>query len=237
MISSSEKELLILAEDSDPSAEWAVHYLKKLDFCRVRLVTHGQLASAKNWVHRVNKNSATFNGVLSNGTPLFRDQTTGGINRLKQIPFKLEHPVDDQDYDYAVHEMTTFFVSALEAMPGAWINAAGPRSIAGNWRSKQEWHILAARAGLKTYRLSLDDLYPPEKESSLIVYQGKTYGGEYPPEVKEQCIRLANLTGHTMLGISLEPTIEGWFFNGAAPIPDLETGGVPLLADIAKNVL
>jgi len=71
-----------------------------------------------------------------------------------------------------------------------------------------------------------------------VVLGDRVFGPSFPPEIRAACLRLAQLSKTTLLGIEFTASASGnvWTFAGATPMPDLRMGGEPLLNALAEEL-
>ena len=150
------------------------------------------------------------------------------------------------DREYAMQELTSFYLSWLQALPGVVINRPEPQGFCGRWRHSSEWAVLALRAGLPAppYRQTVDDdpasgyrsLAPiGAKVETVIALEGKLFGAEVPEVTAHACLRLAQLAESDLLGITLFQAANGiWKFAAATPYPDFKNAGPELIEHMAS---
>ena len=98
----------------------------------------------------------------------------------------------------------------------AGTNRADAQGLCGAWRHISEWVWLAGRAGLPTptYRQTSTDqideavemrrLHPVGTPTvGAIVVGDRVFGPSFPPEIREACFRLAQLSKTALLGIGI----------------------------------
>jgi hypothetical protein len=170
----------------------------------------------------------------------------GVLNRLLGAPLDLVNRAQPADRDYALQELSSFYLSWLQALPGVVVNRPAPQGFCGRWRHTSEWAVLAQKAGLPApaYRQSASDdpaqgfraLAPAGAplETAIVLFD-KVFGPSLPDETVAACRRFAALAEVEMLGISLfQAGGRVWKFASATPYPDLSAGGQPLLSHLAS---
>ncbi len=238
---------LVLANAYDEPARWAAAGLAQRGPVAVELVTDDVLACSRRWEHRVGAAGADLRITLADGRELARGEISGVLNRLMGVP---QGPFRaSPDLDYALQELNAFYMSWLQALPGAVLNPPSAQGLGGAWRHASEWVALALRAGLPVapYRQSSRDgdapcypsLVPPGTPvSTAIVLDGALSGTPLPEPLAAACVRLAGLAGVPLLGIDFTVSREaGWIFAGASACPDLRLGGEAFLDQLAQVFL
>lgn len=232
---------LVLCADGDRSARWAFEGLRKRGIAPLELVTSEELAYGRLWEHRVGKQTPSVKIVLSDGRVVSSDAVSGVLNRLLSAPKSLVDFGQEGDRDYAYQELTSFYLSWLETLPGEVINRPEPQGFCGRWRHISEWAMLAQQAGLPAppYRQCADDdpaagyrSLAPEgaKTEQVIVLKGKLFGAALKQDMAEACVRFARLAQSDLLGIEL---FEKQFAS-ATPYPDLTVGGEQMISYLSK---
>ncbi|GAH68563.1 unnamed protein product, partial [marine sediment metagenome] len=141
---------LILCSSTDVSAIWAYHRIKALGFEPLELVSTEMLVYSLYWEHRLSNDAISVNIQLTDGRRISQNKLNGVFNRIVSIPFECLQLVHPGDYEYALQELTAFFLSWLYALPSPVINRPTPQGLSGKSRHISEWIWLASRAGLKT---------------------------------------------------------------------------------------
>jgi hypothetical protein len=210
----------------------------------LELLTSEQLAYGI-WEHRVGEETPYVRMMLADGRIIFSEQVNGVLNRLPATPQQVVNLAQGADREYALQELTSFYLSWLQALPGRVINRPEPQGFCGRWRHTSEWALLAQQAGLASpvYRQSIDDdpnsgyrsLAPAgAKLETAVALAGKLFGMTLPSAATEACLRLAELAGTELLGLSLFQAQNGeWNFAGATPYPDFSGCGDELIAHMA----
>jgi len=239
---------LILCSSSDVSALWAYQGLQAMGLGPLTLLTSEALSAMATWEHRVGSDSCAVSLRLSNGYG-FSDHTLKGVlNRLMGPPQTILPQVMPADREYAVQELSAFYLSWLNSLSCPVLNPATPQGLSGRWYHASELVMLAHQAGLETptYRQSAAD--PPEagyrplapaqsQVVRVIVLQGEVFGAELSEALRESCGQLARLCRTPLLGIDFYQSTESqWTFSHATPIPDLQTGGAPLLQALYRRL-
>lgn len=237
---------LVLCSPQDRSAQWAYEGLCKKGLAPVEFITSEQLAYGHLWEHRVGEQTPSVRIVLGDGRTIWSDRVRGVLNRLVATPPQLVNFARSADRDYAMQELTSFYLSWLQALPGVVISRPEPQGFCGRWRHTSEWAVLAQRAGLPApvYRQSADDdpaigmsgLAPRGAAlKSAVALKGRLFGDPMPDKTVAGCLRLAVLAQTDLLGISLFQAENGiWNFSTATPYPDLIACGEDLVTHMAS---
>jgi hypothetical protein len=237
---------LVLCSPQDRSARWAYEALCNNGLAPVEFVTSEQLAYGRLWEHRVGENTPSVRIVLGDGRTIWSNRVTGVLNRLVAAPSQLVNFAQRADRDYAMQELTSFYLSWLQALPGVVIGRPEPQGFCGRWRHASEWAVLAQRSGLPTpvYRQSANDdpskaqpgLAPQSSRiETLIALKDRLFGTSMPEEIVTACLHLASLADSDLLGISLFQAENGvWNFDAATPYPDFMAGGQDLIEHLAS---
>jgi hypothetical protein len=212
------------------------------------LLTDSVLARAVSWTHQIGPEGAETEVAFTDGSRVSSTAVKGVLNRLTGPPLQHILPlVTAADRLYASQELTAFYLSWLQSLPGVVVNRPTPQGLCGRWRHASEWVCLAAQAGLTTasyWQTALGAppdaaagrLLPSGASASTVVVVGqRALGTAVPSEIREACVGLAALAGEAVLGIELVPSLTGpWTFVGASPMPDLRLGGEDLLDALAE---
>lgn len=237
---------LVLCSAADKSARWAYEGLRKRGVKPLELITSEELAYSRLWEHRVGEETPSIKIVLADGRTVSSGEVSGVLNRLLSAPKTLVNFAQGGDRDYALQELTSFYLSWLETLKGEVINRPEPQGFCGRWRHNSEWAILAQRAGLPAppYRQCADDdpangyggLAPKNaKLQTVVVLKGKLFGATMPQKIESACLRFAALAENDLLGVSLfEAGEREWNFAMATPYPDLISGGEELISHLSK---
>ena len=235
----------MLCGAADPVGRWACHGLRRRGLEPVDLVDVELLTRAVRWDHRVGADGASVEVVLADGRTLSSERTRGVLNRILHVPPAATAAAAAHDRDYALQELTAFFLSWLHALPGPVLGRPTPQGLSGAWRHVSEWVWLAAAAGLPAapYRQgsSWTDgtatepaLVPPGTPvRTEVVIGGEPVTGWATGELREGCERLARLAEADVLGVDFAVGPYGIGFAGASPLPDLRLAGEPALDRIA----
>lgn len=228
---------------------WAYQGLRRRGLLPLELVTAEVLLHGCKWEHRVGDSEASINITLADGRVINNKAVRGTINRLTHVP--LQQLAGAPDYDYATQEYAAFFMSWLYALPQPVLNRTAAGGFSGAWRHISEWASLAAQAGLPTpdYRQTSEDtidervelrrLLPAGPPTTLFITVGdRLIGPSLPRQIREACVRLAQLAETRLLGIELgfNASANTWMFAQATPMPDLTVGGEPLLDALAAEL-
>lgn len=240
---------LVLCSAQDVSGLWAFQGLQLRGLRPIELVTAEMLPYSLKWEHTLGASDPSISITLVDGRVIKNGAVRGVLNRLTHVP--LQHLAGAPDYDYAVQEYTAFFMSWLFALPQPVLNRADAQGLCGAWRHMSEWLWLADRAGLPTpiYRQTSTDqideavemrrLHPVGTATvGAIVVGDRVFGPSFPAEIREACLRMAQLSKTALFGIEFTESASGngWTFAGATPLPDLRMGGEPLLNALAEEL-
>jgi hypothetical protein len=251
--------ILVLCEDADVSALWAVSALR-LRGHRPNVVTATELATAEGWRHRLGVADPDCEIRLRSGQVLRVSETSGVLNRLASLPEAWLRQYGGPDRAYAIQEMHAFYLSWLHALHGPILNPPTPQGLCGNWRHPSAWTALAVQAGLpaQPYLQSSND--DPERHWQISATPARVHGARLhvvgqrvvgSPMLVEAhgaaCLRLAAAAGAPLLGIDFAPDFEAqdpeaqhanpqYRMIGATVLPDL-TGGGEALVDALQQAL
>jgi hypothetical protein len=225
---------LVLCGETDLAALWAWRELRGRGIAPLELITAGALANALRWRHELGNNEPDFEIALADGRVLRRREIGGVLNRLTHVPLSAV-AVAPAERAYAEQEWRAFFVSWLHALPGPTLNRATVRGLSGAIRDKSDWLSLAAQAGLPfaPTRFSHPAAQEPQWKTrfSATVVGRNVLGLPSRDEWwASACVRLAEAAGCGLLGLEFGLSADGrWEFNNATPLPELISGGAPLL--------
>jgi len=140
---------LVLAHYGDQLARSVYDRLsEKHGADNARLLTSDDLALGTRWALRHEGQRMRTEMHFADGAQLLSDDITAVFNRLRFTTMPNFAESSEEDRDYAVMEMHAFLLSWLAGLKCAVVNHASPRSLGGDARSRAEWLLLAARAGL-----------------------------------------------------------------------------------------
>jgi hypothetical protein len=234
--------ILVLCDEADASGLWAADALRKRHLSPTTL-TGIDLASVRGWRHTIGAAGSDVVLRFDGGTLRGRD-VRGVLNRLVFLPRAWLDRIGGPDRDYAIQEMTAFYLSWLHALPGPKLNPPTPQGLCGNARHSSVWIALAARAGLpvRPFRQSSDDdpvafwqMPLDPRASTVFVVGAQVIGSDalVSPH-RPACLRLAEAAGCPLLGINFAPDAGGdWQVVSASVIPDLTQGGEALADALA----
>ena len=229
----------VLCNTPDPAATWIAEAMRRRGLGPVELIPAELLLQAPRWDHRVGAEGASVSVTLGDGRAIQSDEIRGVLNRILYIPPAATAVAVAEDREYALQELTAFFMSWLRALPPPVIGLPTPQGLSGSWRHLSEWVQLAAAAGLPTapYRLgsSWGDgagleqrLAPPGAELRTVITIGnRAFARWAPAELLDGCTRLARLAEADMLGVDFAVANGQPSLAGASPVPDLRLGGEP----------
>jgi hypothetical protein len=216
---------LVLCSAQDVSGLWAFQGLQLCDLRPIELVTAEMLPYSLRWEHTLGASDPSISITLVDDRVIKNGAVRAVLNRLTHV--HLQHLAGAQDYDYVMQEYTAFFMTWLFALPQPVINRADAQGLCGAWRHISEWVWLAGRAGLPTtpYRQTSTDqideavemrrLHPVGTPTvGAIVVGDRVFGPSFPPEIREACFRLTQLSKTALLGIEFTASASGsgWTF-------------------------
>lgn len=237
---------LILCSSSDVPALWASHGLQAMGLHPVSLVTPEVLSSATTLEHRVGSEGTSISFKFMNGYGISDHNIRGVLNRLPGPPWEIINRFAPADRDYALQEMTAFYLSWLNSLSCPMLNRPTPQGLSGRWFHASELVLLAHQAGLATptYRQSGGDgadagykpLAPPQARIERVIVLGdEVFGAQPPADVREGCCKLAKLCRTPLLGIDFYATASHpWTISHATPLPDFQAGGTRLLQRLTQ---
>ena len=238
---------LVLTGERDPSAAWAAEGLRQRGLAPVELVRSGDLDGAT-WNHRVGSHGARIEIALRDGRRIVSGRVRGVLNRIVQAPPETIRGGARADQEYALSELTAFYMSWLRAFPGPVLGRPTPQGLCGRWRPASEWAVLAAQAGLPTPRHVQGTAHgewgeqgPPLVDprvpiATVVVVGGRASARRALAPLAGACAKLARLAGADVLGVEVARLREGMAFAGATPLPDLRAGGPGVLDAIASSL-
>jgi hypothetical protein len=232
---------LVLASADDRAALWASAGLRARGVAPLEFISVDELAWSRRWVHHIGTAGARVHAELADGRVFASDRVHGVLNRLTVAPMSQLVFARPSDRDYALHEISAFFLSWLHGLDATMLNPPTPQGLGGRWRAPSEWLVLAARAGLATadfVRVSdpadglVDEIPPTGQDGAqrvpVVVLREQVFGADVPESVTVGCANLAQLSATPLLGV--EFAFDGdWRFLTATPFPDLTLGGEALL--------
>ena len=235
---------LILSETGDSAASWLTSELKTRNLQDVRLVVSHELGPGARWHHRVKTGTQSIDVELLAGWLRGRD-ITGVVNRLSGAwGWHFPSAENSNDAEYAQNEVYAFFLSWLQALPAPMLGRPSPPYLAGRHYRPAEWAYLAARSNLRfensTYYSGAPELSTPRPAHSnnsvdrRVFVIGTRAIGDAPTHVLDSCVRLAQLSMNSLLGINFRIAGGGDLFISATPTPDLRLGGSGLVDCIAS---
>jgi hypothetical protein len=205
-----------------------------------------ELAWARGWAHAVGNDGASIALTLPDGRAIDGARVRGVLNRIALAPsdqLVLSRP---GEREYALHELSAFFLSWLHSLPGPVLNRPTPQGLCGRWRPPAELAWLAGRAGFRVadyVRVSSADdgdgavvaaAAPTSGLERIVVLRGRPFGGKGTPGLNRSCRTLAELAQTELLGVDLAVDADEPVFAGATPLPDLTAGGDALLDALAE---
>jgi hypothetical protein len=237
---------LVLCDTGDIPGLWAYEKLRSVGLTPIELVKPQALALAEVWEHRLGQEGSYLKISLHDGRLFDSSDIRGVLNRLTSIPQDLINQAVPSDREYVSSELSAFYLSWLGALRCV-INRPMPHGLAGSWRHRSEWALLAAKAGLNAplYRQSSasrpEDGYGSFVSSdkivkSVIVLNAELFGSPVPYDVGQACRKLAADAETILLGIDFFDPGDGTLtFAHATPVPDLTFGGNDLIEVLART--
>lgn len=238
---------LIACNRGDVAALWAAHRLAERGLEPVEVVSAEALAYSTGIEHRLGDSDPSVRFELADGRRIASEEVSGLLNRLTHAPTEHLGVASEHEREYAMQEVSAFFLSWLTAMPGPVLNRPVPFGLAGPSMGPFQWLALAARAGLPAPVRRAPAAQgqnggapharpesPPVPSCSVVVACGALYGPSLPARLATACVRLAELSGADLLGVELRPGASGQLeFAAAHALPDLRIGGEPLIDGLA----
>jgi hypothetical protein len=241
---------LVLSEEKDGAALWAYQGLKDRGLYPLKRITPESLTLGVQWEHYLGEKGQHIQITLADGCQISHEMVQGVINRLVSVPFGWQGLTHQDDREYAIQELTAFYMSWLYTLPCQVLNRPAPQGLCGPWRHLSEWLYLAAQAGLPIppYRQSSENAKVEAEwlmrlttsvfsRFTVFVVGERVIGVPIAPQLQLGCRHLAKLSGTLLLGVDFATTATGdWVFAGATPLPDLRQGGEALL-DVLFEIL
>lgn len=237
---------LVLCSSLDGPAIWAFEGLRAAGLADVELLTGERLAATTAWEHRLGRSGVRTGFTLPDGGIVRDDQIRGVLNRLVTPPEALLASACVEDRDYALQELTAFYLSWLHALACPVVNRPTPQGLSGRWRHMSEWLVLAREVGLPalSYRQSGDS--PPDDGygslapagaalTTIVVFDGEVFGAKLPASTRQVCVAFARVAETALIGIDLIADASGQLrFAHASPMPNLMIGGEALLERLVR---
>jgi hypothetical protein len=223
---------LVLADDGDEGAVWAVDGLRHVGLDPVELFTPDALGGGR-WAHRLGRGGNGVEAHFPDGRVLRSRATRGVLNRLTGRPPTSLQSGRAADHAYAAQEWHAFVLGWMQAFEGPVVNRASPRGLCGAWRYLGEWRLLAHRAGLAAapYRTGS----PPDTASTRALVVGRdAFVPERLAGSGAEFVRLASLARTPLLDVYLSVEDGRAAVVGGSPLPDLRAGGEAALAALAR---
>ena len=249
MLSSAPRDMwLLLCEHSDLHALRACRGLRARGVEPLEVVSSELLAYSLRWEHRLDREGVRTEIALTDGRTIRSSEVRGTVNRLLTVPDAHFARASEADRIYAHQELTALTLSFLQSLPGPMLNRPAGPSPSGPWMNLSEWTWQAVEAGLHvaTYARTSEepsdaaDGFSPALSGlpieTLTVAGDGVIGSPAPAAVVAGCVRLAERTGASLLGVQFAISDGDWVFAGASPYPELTWGGDPLLDLIATSL-
>ena len=234
---------LVLCATNDLAALWAARELGARGLQPLEIVTGEVLAYNQRFAHRLTAGQPDVQITLADGRVINSATVRSTLNRLQFVPSAHLNRANAADRQYAEQELFALYLSWLHGLPGVMLNRPMPQGLSGAWRHPCDWAWLAAQAGLLTtpYQQSdwreapSSDALARNSVRTIIVVKNTCCGPTAPPSVAAACLRLAQLSGTSLLGLDFHLASSGdWVFATATPMPDLRLGGPALLDALAE---
>ena len=233
---------LVLCATNDLAALWAARGLGARGLQPLEIVTGEVLAYNQRIAHRLTAGQPDVQITLTDGRVVDSATVRGTLNRLQFVPSAHLSGANAADRQYAEQELFALYLSWLHGLPGIMLNRPMPHGLSGAWRHPSEWVWLAPQAGLLSMPYQQSDWLEAPSNAlarnsarTIIVVKNTCCGPTVPPSVAAGCLRLAQLSGTSLLGLDFHLAPSGdWVFTGATPMPDLRLGGSALLDALAR---
>jgi hypothetical protein len=233
---------LLLCNATDRSALWAASRLRARGLEPLVVLTPELLHYSFHWEHRLHRDgisSVAF--TLADGRRIDGTSIDGVVNRIPLVPSHVLQHLVETDRAYAQQEWTALHMSWLASLHVPVLNLPVVEGLCGAWRHRSEWAWLAGQAGFE-----VDDYVqqvpppavPPETGGdpppvrTIIAIDGRGIGGPLDADLADACGRLGVLAKTRILGVDLDARTRA--FVSASPMPDLRTGGEPLIDALAS---
>jgi hypothetical protein len=237
---------LALCSTLDIPAQWAYQHLAAAGL-DIRLVTAEMLESATQWEHQVDSRTDSISFALPHGQVIRGTDIQGVLNRLMTPSQNLMGRVVPADRDYALQEVSAFYLSWLNSLACPMLNRPTPQGLAGRWFHLSELSLFAHQAGLASFTYRHTGNTAPEagyqsspdlkKSAQVVILDNEIFGANLPAAVGDGCRNLARLLRTRLLGIDFTSTPQDpWTFCFASPVPDLQLGGVRLIEGLARTL-
>jgi hypothetical protein len=193
--------------------------------------------SVAGWRHRVGADPRADRAMIS-GRSVQAGEITGVLTRTAYIWQEELVYLAPGDRAYVAAEMSAFLVSWLSALECPVLNRPVPASLAGpSWR-REQWTVLAARAGMRVQALSRRVRWGtnvslqsvPLGPTSITVVGCRSFG-EAHPVLRTQARRLADIAEVDLADVHFSSGDEDAYFAGVnlfPPITDPDIAGAVL---------
>lgn len=171
------------------------------------------------WEHRVGDGPPRTRIRLANKLTIDSGDVAGVLNRVSYLPADLFPRVSAADRTYAAQECTALYMSWLESLRCPVLNPATAQGLCGAFRPPDQWHVLAASAGLK---------FGAATANARGVVVGDRWVGpmrDFAPKF----VQLARAATTPFLGIDLHLAKSGWRVTNAHAMPDFLNLGAPMI--------
>jgi hypothetical protein len=233
---------LLLCNSTDRSALWAASRLRERGLQPLIVLTPELLHYSFHWEHRLRRDGvSTVAFTLADGRRIDGRSIDGILNRVPVVPAHLLQHLVEADRAYAQQEWTALHMSWMAALGVPVLNLPVMEGLCGAWRHRSEWAWLAGQAGLDVdvYVQAVPSAAAPaetDREAppvrTIIAIDGRGIGGHLDEGLADACGRLGVLAKTRILGVDLDAQTAA--FVSASPLPDLRTGGEPLIDALAS---
>lgn len=233
---------LLLCNSTDRSALWAAGRLRARGVEPLTVLTPELLHYSFCWEHRLRRDGvSTVAFTLADGRRIDGASIRGVLNRIPLVPAHLLQHLVETDRAYAQQEWTALHMSWLASLRVPVLNLPVVEGLCGAWRHRSEWAWLAGQAGFDV------DVYVQQVPSAparsehggeappvrtIIAIDGRGIGGPLEEDLADACGRLGVLAKTRILGVDLDARTSA--FVSASPLPDLRSGGEPLIDALAS---
>lgn len=232
---------LLLCNSADQAALWAVRRLRARGFEPFTVLTPELLHSTFDWEHRIRRDgAATVGFTLADGRRIDGASLDGVLNRIPVVPAHVLGHLVEADRAYAQQEWTALHMSWLAGLHVPVLNLPVMEGLCGAWRHRAEWAWLAGQAGLEVdvYVQQVPSTAPRDPVGAapavrtIISIDGRGIGPYPDEELADACGRLGLLATTRILGVDVDARTG--VFVSASPLPDLRTGGEPVIDALAS---
>jgi hypothetical protein len=190
----------------------------------VKIVSSEELEMAPRWILQLDSREACSEVRLASGLTIESGAVSAVFQRIRYAQAPHFAASSQYDREYAAAEMHAVLLSWLASLRCPVVNPPHPMGLGGLERRQIDWLLLGMRAGLPVIELELtvglgETLEPLGMERRSVLVAGASVVGDVPDGHAEACVRLAALSGCTLLEVFFAPAADGWRFVGATPYP------------------